>query len=454
MNLYILLCAAFVFLYSRSVQAHIPDLDQDLEVASQQVRTCELQVLRDAGDPAARARLIIAYLTRARLVGDWSDVDQAEAVLARAKTLAPGHPELLWAESSLCAYQHHFRAAWLAAKKLIRACPGDPRGHRAAGDALLELGDIGGAAAHYARLAQLNRDFDTLVRQAYLFQAQGHLDEAVSTLQQAIAAADDPGRRNWARVVLASCETARGELTLAETILREVLQERHNDDFALKHLGQVLVAKGKDEEAADLYGRAFSIRPDPVGAGTWAAVERRLGHHPLADTLDQVAEQALRTYVTSGRVAYLRELATFYLRREKNPEEALRLALSRASRCESRICYGSVGRRHRNLDIAGHDLGCLAITLGNQLEHIQRVGGDAGRQRAGKRVGIESGNRRDCGATAGQPVPQRLRSNSEAADRPDPGNYDTAAAGMHRRGDPTGSEWRPDAAGGCPAKWA
>ncbi len=327
MNLYILLCAAFVFLYSRSVQAHIPDLDQDLEVASQQVRTCELQVLRDAGDPAARARLIIAYLTRARLVGDWSDVDQAEAVLARAKTLAPGHPELLWAESSLCAYQHHFRAAWLAAKKLIRACPGDPRGHRAAGDALLELGDIGGAAAHYARLAQLNRDFDTLVRQAYLFQAQGHLDEAVSTLQQAIAAADDPGRRNWARVVLASCETARGELTLAETILREVLQERHNDDFALKHLGQVLVAKGKDEEAADLYGRAFSIRPDPVGAGTWAAVERRLGHHPLADTLDQVAEQALRTYVTSGRVAYLRELATFYLRREKNPEEALRLAL-------------------------------------------------------------------------------------------------------------------------------
>lgn len=326
MNIHLLLCAALVFLYRGSAQGHIPDLGQDLETASQQVRSCELQVLRDAGNPAARARLIIAYLTRARLAGDWSDVDQAEAVLARARALAPEHPELLWAESNLCAYQHHFRAAWLAAKKLIRACPVDPRGHCAAGDALLELGDIGGAAAHYARLMQLSRDFDTLVRQAHLLQAQGHLDEAVSTLQQAIAAADDPGRRNWARVVLASCETARGQLTLAETILREVLQERHNDDFALKQLGQVLVANGEDEGAADLYARAFSIRPDPVCAEAWAAVERRLGHHTLADTLDQVAEQALRAYVASGRVAYLRELATFYLRRDKHPEEALRLA--------------------------------------------------------------------------------------------------------------------------------
>lgn len=328
MNYLLFLFAALLFLGTgRPASGHTPDVDQRLEEASYRVRAGELLLGRNPGDPLAGAELITAYLGRARLAGDWSDVDRAEELLAQIEALAPEHPEVLWVEAELRAYQHRFRASLRAAERLIRVSPTDPRGFTAAGDALLELGNLGAAQARYARMARLQRDFDALVRLARLREAQGDLTQAAQLLQEAIAAAGQDGeRRDWARVVLASLEMGRGQLGRAEAILQEALRERHSDAFALRRLADLFVLSGEDERADEFYARAFSIRPDPACAAAWAEVQRRLGRTAAADTLDHMAEQALRGYVSTGREAYLRELATFYLRRNRNPAEALWLA--------------------------------------------------------------------------------------------------------------------------------
>ncbi len=327
---FFLLTALLLWAHGRPVAGHVPGLDQDLAELSQQVSAGEIQAQRDASDPAAHARLIAAYLSRARLSGDWSDVDRAEEALARARAFAPERAELLWAEAALRAYQHRFRASLRAARRLIQAEPAEARGYGAAGDALLELGQIERAAAQYAQMARLQRDFDALVRLGRIRQVQGRPDRAAALFQEAIDTAQregESGRRDWARIALASLEMEQGRLERAATLLDQVLQEQPSDFLALKHLAELCVLAGQDERADEFYARAFSIRPDLSCAAAWAEVQRRLGKTAAADTLDRVAEQALRTYVSTGRTAYLRELATLYLRRDQNPAEALRLAV-------------------------------------------------------------------------------------------------------------------------------
>jgi len=321
---------ALVFGLLLSLQIR-PTSAQDLKALNHKVWVSEMVLARSVRDPAAHARLAEAYLSRARLLGDWADIERAEKTLAQARQLNPQHPEVLLVEADLHRYQHHFRESLHAANQLVQISPTDPRGYGVAGDAALEIGDLVSAQKMYEEMVALGRDFASLSRLSHLHEARGDNEKAAALMQEAIAligaGVDSTATRRWAKVLVASLEMKQGRLERAEEILKAVLAEQPDDDFALEHLGETYGLLGRYSESDSIYARAFSLRLEPAYAIAWAEIKRSLGQQAFADTLDQIAERALSIHVRIGRVAYLRELATFYLQRGKNLQEALRLAI-------------------------------------------------------------------------------------------------------------------------------
>jgi len=307
-----------------------PANGQDLKTLTQQVWLAEVLLTRNSNDPLAYARLTVAYLNRGRALGDWTDIERAEKSLAQAQQLAPVHPEVLLVRADLHRYQHHFRESLDAAHRAIQASSADPRGYGAAGDAALELGELATAQKMYEKMLALKRDFESLSRLSHLYEARGDFKKATALMQKAITMAGEKPEaktpRQWAKVVVASLEMQQGQLQRAEEILKTVLAEQPEDDFALEHLGEIYGLLGRNHEADSIYTKAFNFRPEPAYAIAWAGIKQSLGQQAFADTLKQVAERTFRSHVAAGRVAYLRELATFYLREGKNSPEALRLA--------------------------------------------------------------------------------------------------------------------------------
>ena len=323
---YRLALALLLLFGAGSASAHVTR-EEHIEELDRRVHVGEIQLLRDGGDPVLYARLTLAYIQRARLGGDWTDIDRAGAILAQGLQQDPEHGDLLWAATQLYAYQHRFAEVLAYGRRLQRRDPDDPRGWAAVGDAQLEMGEATAALASYGRMGELQRDFSALVRQARAQVSLGAKGEAARLLRGAIAAGD-VGQRRWASGMLAQLQMQRGQLDQAASLLEDALLQDMDDDVALKHLGDVRALQGDDLGADGLYATAFGLRPDPSYALAWAPVKRRLGQPAIADTLEQIAERALRAHAVAGRVAFLRELAELYLRRGEQAGEALSLALA------------------------------------------------------------------------------------------------------------------------------
>lgn len=300
--------------------AHV-DHGLDLIEVDRRVRVGQIQVLRAPHDAGGRARLVLAYLDRTRLTGDWSDFDRAEKALEDAP--GPPHPELLWAAAQVHAFAHRFGEALDVALQLQRLAPDDWRGYAAAGDALLETGDLGAARAQYGRLDNLGRTFDSLARLARAAHVAGQTDSAAAFYREAIGLADS-ARARWARTRLAALEIERYAMDEGRALLDTVLAAGPDED-AWGQLGLLGVLRGDYAVADSAYGAAFALRPGPEQAAAWAVVLRR-ANAARADTLERVAHDALQAYVARGREAFLRPLALLLLRRGGQEEVALDLA--------------------------------------------------------------------------------------------------------------------------------
>ncbi len=303
-----------------------PLFSSSLDAINRNIKIQEIQALRTGG-ASGYGKLALSYLSRARLVGDWNDVSSAESALAKAQRIDAKNPETLWAAINIHLYQHQFSDMLRSARKMVLEHPNDARGYGGLGDALFELGNLDEARKAYEQMAEINRGFDALVRLARAQDALGNSDDAIRLMQQAKTfLAPEDSRRNWAEVMLAAFEMGQGNLSEAINTLEIVVSDSPEDYFALEHLAEANSLLQNYEKADQLYARVFQIRPEPVFARAWAEVKRARNEHAFADTLDAIAERALRSHVEAGRIAYFRELADFYLSVDRESEQALQLA--------------------------------------------------------------------------------------------------------------------------------
>jgi tetratricopeptide (TPR) repeat protein len=154
------------------------------------------------------------------------DAAGAEPLLAGARALAPGHPEVLRLSAVASILGGHAGDAVAALKRALIACPDDPLLLNNLGSALNAMGDTNGAIAAFRRASELA---PTLAAVWYnlgkTLKLNAESDAANDALERALALAPE---HVAARVVHADNLKALGRIDEAEAAYRTAL--RHDPD--------------------------------------------------------------------------------------------------------------------------------------------------------------------------------------------------------------------------------
>lgn len=98
-----------------------------------------------------------------------------------------------------------------------------------------------------------------------------------------------------------------------------------------------------------------------------------------------------------------------------------------AGGAEAGVSCGQVGGDHRDLDVAGHDFGGLAVALGHVVADF--VFGDLAADMAQKAVGLEQVDAGQLALALEKRLPERLNAEPSGRDRPQPCDADTPRHG-------------------------
>ena len=112
-----------------------------------------------------------------------------------------------------------------------------------------------------------------------------------------------------------------------------------------------------------------------------------------------------------------------------------------AARGEPGILHGRERRADRDLDVARHDLGRLAVALRDEFLDIEAVG-ELATRRGLEAGGIEGADGGKSGTTLAERLPEQIDADSVGGDGSEPGD-DDAAAGHGRVMIPSGARHVP-----------
>jgi tetratricopeptide (TPR) repeat protein len=237
---------------------------------------------------APRVTLASAYLQRARETGDPGLYARADGLLAEARSLRPGDPDVLVVSAGLALSRHDFSAGLALARRARAARPEALAAYPALVDALVELGRFGAAERTLQAMIDAKPTLAGYARVSYLRELHGDLDGAVAAMRRA-AAAGGPARESVASVqaLLGGLELARGRPAAARRAHRAALAAVPAYPAAEAGLARVAAATG-DLDGAVRRWRALSERlplPEYVighGEALLAAGDERAGRAELA----------------------------------------------------------------------------------------------------------------------------------------------------------------------------
>ncbi len=313
--------------------------------------------------------LAMAYARRARETSDVSFYGQAEETLQRSFAIAPDNYEGLKVKTWLLLGRHEFAKALEAAKTLNRRMPDDLTVYGYLADANAELGNYQDAATAVQWMLDLRPgNVAGLTRAAYLRELHGDIPGALEFMQMAYD--DTPYQeledRAWLLTQMAHLHWVAGNFEKAETYARGALDLFPDYHYALGTLGQIRMAQGKYEEAAQYFQKRYDRAPHAENLYALAEALERAGRHPEADAAFAIFEQ--KALAESGQADNANhELIAYYVDYAKQPEKALRLAEQ------------ELARRHDVFTIDAHAWSLAASTgdyrtAGQEMQRALAVG--------------------------------------------------------------------------------
>ena len=152
-------------------------------------------------------------------------MDEAEKQIRRAMKLAPGNPDVLYAEGVLRLKQENFAGAESALEKATQVDPSHARAFAALGMALCNEEKYAGAIAALEKSLQLDTagTWEARWALAKAYYRSGRYEDAAKMSKSALAGAN--GREPKIMLLVAQSETAVGEYEEAARTLREFLRE-------------------------------------------------------------------------------------------------------------------------------------------------------------------------------------------------------------------------------------
>jgi tetratricopeptide (TPR) repeat protein len=263
-----------------------------------------------------------AWVRKAREASDPGFYLNAKACADVALDLAPDNRAAKNLIGIMLLNQHKFDDARDLAEQMLRKAPQDMMALGTLSDANLEVGRYPEATQAAQRMMDLKPNLPSYIRVSYLEWLRGDIKGA---LESAHGAADagrdpkDPEPRCWALVQAAMIFWHQGDYPGTDAGAQLALKECADYPPALVVRGRVALAGGEHPRAAELL--AQSLKASPLAETAWL-----LGDARAAAGDSKGADEAYAHVVKDGRVADLRTLALFYATKDRDHDEAVRLA--------------------------------------------------------------------------------------------------------------------------------
>ncbi len=264
-----------------------------------------------------------AWVKKARQSTDPGYYLSASACAEIALQIDPDNKLALELQALVLLNDHRFRDALAKADEALARDAEDLLALGVKSDALLELGRYEDAARAAQRMMDLKPNLPSYSRAAHLRWLAGDADAAKQIVRKAIDARDhrDPEPGAWVLVQAATMFLGEGDVEGADKGFEMALATIPEYPPALVGRGKVALAMGDAKRAAELFERAH--RQSPLVETAWLLGDaRQLAGDPSG------ADKAYDLAVTEGRRSDGRTLAAFYATKNRDIDEAVRLALA------------------------------------------------------------------------------------------------------------------------------
>lgn len=263
-----------------------------------------------------------AWIRKARGTGDPGYYLNAGACAEVALKLSPDQRLALSLKGMVLLNAHRFVEARKFAEAALKQDPDDVLALGVLSDANLELGSFEGAASATQRMVDLKPSLPSYGRAAHLRWLQGDATAAKQFYRSAIDAGGDSRDKEplaWMLVQAAMVFWHEGDIEGADAGFDMALRKLEGFPPALVGKARVALAKGEPRRAAELLERAQA--QSPLAETAWLLGDAREG---AGDA--QGAQAAYAEVTRLGRQGDHLTLALFLATKEREPQEALRLA--------------------------------------------------------------------------------------------------------------------------------
>jgi tetratricopeptide (TPR) repeat protein len=264
-----------------------------------------------------------AWVRKARESNDPGFYLNADACAGVVLDRNPDHALALDLRGLVLLNGHKFTEAQALATKILAQHPDDAMAWGTSSDALLELGRYPEAAAAAQKMVSLKPNLPSYSRVSHIQWLHGDVAPAKETVRSAIdagrAAKREPEPGAWVIVQAAMIFWHAGDYEGAEVGFDKALERV--SDFAPANVGKgrIAMARGDYRRAAELFDRAFKV--SPLVETAWL-----LGDAREAAGDAKGAAEAYAHVDRDGHRIDPRTLSLFLTTKNRDPEEALRLA--------------------------------------------------------------------------------------------------------------------------------
>lgn len=268
-------------------------------------------------------QLASAYMQKARETADFDLNTNADDAITRSLAVEPDNYDALKLRAKLQLTFHRFSDALDTARKAqtVRTDDHDVWGQIT--DALVELGDYGGAVKAAQTMVDLRPDSSSYARVSYLRSLHGDTQGAIQSMTAAIRAANpnDPEAIAWCRVQLGNELINAGRFDAGEREFDEALRIFPDHPLALRAKAQARMTAGDMEVAIKIAEREGASADAAQMLGD---LYTRLGRKDAA--LKQYERFEALERENAVRERSWRHLVNYWLDHDRNLKEALTLA--------------------------------------------------------------------------------------------------------------------------------
>lgn len=296
-----------------------PSTNTDADATIRQLQTS----LRKApNEPDVWILLGRAWVRKARETADPGFYTQAEACADVVMDMDPDSALGRGLRAHVWVNEHRFADAKDLAEQALTRNPNDLVSLGALADAQLELGRFEDASVTVQRMVDVKPSLPAYIRAYYLRWLKGDRDEAKKIVRLAIDAGRDGKDREpgaWALTQAAFIFFHEGDYDGAAAGFDSALARFAGYPPALVGKGRVALTKGDGKAAAAHFAKAFA--ESPLVETAWLLGDA----HELAGDKD-AAKKAFDEVERRGRATDHRTLAAFYAVKNRNADEAVKLA--------------------------------------------------------------------------------------------------------------------------------